>query len=154
MADEVCTGAQDRSFDVVIARDAGSHDPVLIPLRAPHQKVDARADTARTQDAVFIRDRHGLQRVERNAINLLRAEGNYVEVHTRDRRFVLRNSLRETITQLGEERFIQVNRHTAVNIGHLERVDCDSLELDGQCITLSRCYRENLMSHLNILCCR
>jgi two-component system LytT family response regulator len=95
-----------------------------------------------------------LQRVERNAINLLRAEGNYVEVHTRDRRFVLRNSLRETITQLGEERFIQVNRHTAVNIGHLERVDCDSLELDGQCITLSRCYRENLMSHLNILCCR
>ncbi|MFN8408697.1 MAG: hypothetical protein U0V45_05100 [Flavobacteriales bacterium] len=52
---------------------------------------------------------------------------------------------------MGEERFIQVNRHTAVNIGHPERVDCDSLELDGQCITLSRCYRENLMSHLNIL---
>lgn len=101
--------------------------------------------------AVFVRDRNGLQRVECGNITCLNADGNYVEIQTTERRFVLRTSLCDVVQQLCDKRFVRVNRQTAVNIDHITRVDYDSLLIGDKCITLSRNYRNDLLSRLHVL---
>jgi DNA-binding LytR/AlgR family response regulator len=102
------------------------------------------------QPVVFVRDRHGLHRVPQSAIRSLHAEGNYVELHCGHRRFVLRTSLRELMLQLGHA-FTQVNRNTAVNRQHVERVDPDSVTVDGMEHTLSRSFRSALLEGITVL---
>lgn len=139
----------------LVSTEAQDSDPVHFQdFPGAHPAHASTAATNLIPDVVYIRDRQGLLRVERGNIRLMQADGNYVEIHTVDRRFVLRNSLREVLNQLGTDRFVQVNRHTAVNVERLSRVDCDSLELDGQSVTLSRNYRANLLQHIEVLCGR
>ncbi len=122
--------------------------PRILPLSRHAPPQEPASNTSR---ALFLRDRNGLQRVERTDIRSLVADGNYVELHTIDKRFVLRNSLREVLMQLDDHRFVQVNRNTVINIDRLFRVDADSVEVDGQCLTLSRNFRNALIDRLNIL---
>jgi hypothetical protein len=44
-----------------------------------------------------------------------------------------------------------VNRPTAVNLDRRDRVDLDSVEVDGEVIVLSRSYRQGLLDRLRVL---
>ena len=123
---------------------------LILPLN-PRKPAGSAPAEEEPIDHIFIRDRSGLQRIGRNSILTLRADGNYVELHTLGKRFVVRTSLRDVIQQLGERRFPQVNRHTAVNLERLDRVDLDSVEVDGEVIVLSRSYRQGLLDRLRVL---
>lgn len=127
-------------------------DPIVLPLHRPATRPSER--DAGPEDMVFVRDRNGLQRVCRSCIGTLHADGNYVELRTPDKRYVLRTSLRDLIVQLGGHLFVQVNRNTAVNVQRLDRVDNDSVEVEGLTVTLSRNYRAELLQHLHVLCGR
>jgi len=126
-----------------------SSEPLILPIRQRRSESSVVEEDA--ADSVFVRDRCGLQRVCRSFILVLRADGNYVELLTTGKRFVLRTSLRDVIQQLGEQRFPQVNRNTAVNLDRLDRVDLDSVEVGGELITLSRSYRSALLDRLQVL---
>ncbi len=101
-------------------------------------------------EVVFIRDRQGLHRVRQNAIRSLHADGNYVELHCDRRRFVLRSSLRDVLLQFGHT-FVQVNRNTAVNVRHLERVDGDTVTVEGIIHILSRNFRSAVLERITVL---
>lgn len=107
--------------------------------------------TNRGDSPVFVRDHMGLHRIDRRDVSLLKTEGNYVELYTTARRYVLRNSLCEVLTQLGHDLFVQVNRNTAVNLQRIDRVDHDEVEMDGKSITLSRCFRTALLQRIRVL---
>ncbi len=143
---------QDLPVDGAARAAQAEHDTLILSL--PSRPSGQQQNMPRGVDPVFIRDKHGYQRLGRSCIQLLQADGNYVELHTAQQRFVLRTSLRELIHQLGEDRFVQVNRSTAVNVDHLERVDPDSVEVAGAVITLSRSYRQELLERLHVLCGR
>lgn len=139
-----------RSIDVREELLVDRNTPALEPAPRPVQAAAQRTKEA-FKKSVFVRDRNGLQRVECNSITMLNADGNYVEIHTADRRFVLRTSLSDVVQQLCDSRFVRVNRQTAVNVDHITRVDYDSLMMGAKCITLSRNYRADLLAHLHVL---
>ena len=99
---------------------------------------------------VYIRDRHGLCRVRMDSIHCIRADGNYVELLCDQRRFVLRTSLREMLLKFGMA-FVQVNRHTAVNVQRIQRVDCDSVTVEGSMHPLGRNFRGDLLDAITVL---
>jgi DNA-binding LytR/AlgR family response regulator len=102
----------------------------------------------------FVRDRTGLVRVPMASIRLVRAEGNYVELLTDHKRYMLRNSLGVVVAQLNDPRFIQVNRSTVVNIHRVQRVDHDAVEIDDELVSLSRGFRNPVLKSINVLCGR
>ena len=126
---------------------ATAGEPLVLHFPRRKPEVDDRPAPA----PLFIRDRNGLQRMDRAAIRSLVADGNYVEVHTAERRYVLRNSLREVVAQLDDPRFVQINRNTVINVERLQRVDADCVEVDDTSLTLSRNFRSALLDRLNIL---
>lgn len=99
---------------------------------------------------LFIRDRHGFCRVQLGTIHCVHADGNYVELDCGKRRFVLRTSLKAMLDQLGQA-FMQVNRSTAVNMHRLDRVDYDTVSVEGRIHSLGRNFRSELLEAITVL---
>lgn len=118
--------------------------PATAPIHLPPTRPEAPAEV------VFIRNHCGLHRVELGDICSVAADGNYVELQCGQRRFVLRMSLRLLINMLGAA-FVQVNRSTAVNVQFLERVDSDTVTVQGCLHSLGRNYRDALMAAIIVL---
>jgi len=141
---------------MTMSYDLRDHPSLLVqvmPDRTPATSI-RKGTGVPAETAVYVRSPNGLQRVCRTTIRCLCADGNYVEMRTDNKRFILRGSLCDVIRQLGTDGFPQVNRHTAVNLHRLDRVDHDSVELDGDVFTLSRSYRQALMDRLQVICGR
>ncbi len=101
--------------------------------------------------AVFLKDNKGLRRVMLSDMVYLEADGNYVEVHLRTGRVVLRNSMTEILKLLPEELFLLVNRSQAVNVLLVDGVGADEVTIGKRSFTLTRRYREGLLSQLPII---
>jgi two-component system LytT family response regulator len=113
--------------------------------------------TARAQsgccERLLVPDGDHLQLINVKDINWLESDDNYVHVHTRDRQYMLRRTLRDLLDQLGE-RFLRVHKSCAVNLAEvmtlepLFKGDYELLLRTGQRLRLSRRYKELVFERL------
>ncbi len=88
------------------------------------------ADAARAAAAPLLRTiRAGVgptvKMIPIERVVLIQAADKYVEVIATDGRALIRQSLRELMTQLDPERFVQIHRSTVVNLDHVESAHRD-----------------------------
>jgi DNA-binding LytR/AlgR family response regulator len=102
-------------------------------------------------DVYFVKDTRGLVRIDPSHIQYLQADGNYLELHLPDRRVVLRNSLAEVLKMLPPCLLCQVNRAQAVNIQHLDLIGPEEVRIGELAFTLSKHYREPLISCVQVI---
>jgi two-component system LytT family response regulator len=95
-----------------------------------------------------------LQLIDSSTIHWLEADDNYVHVHTAARAYLLRRTLQDLLTQLGEERFVRVHKSAAVNLAEIESLaplfkgDYELQLRSGRTLRLSRRYREILFARM------
>ncbi|HKT29356.1 LytTR family DNA-binding domain-containing protein [Dyella sp.] len=103
-------------------------------------------------ERLLVPDRERLQLIDVASIEWLEADDNYVHVHTSSRSYLLRRTLQDLLSQLGEQRFVRIHKSTAVNlscIGSLAPLfkgDCEIHLHNGRILRLSRRYREALFA--------
>ena len=89
-----------------------------------------------------------------NDIDWIEAEGNYVNVHTARKSYLLRESISSLEAQLDPKKFIRIHRSTIVNLSRVKELQSWShgeyhvILHDGTQLTLSRNYRDNLQNVL------
>jgi len=87
-------------------------------------------------------------------IDWIEAEGNYVNVHTAQKAYLLRESISSLEAQLDSKKFIRIHRSTIVHLSRIKELQSWShgeyrvILHDGTQLTLSRNYRENLQNVL------
>ena len=87
-------------------------------------------------------------------IDWIEAEGNYVNVHTAQKSYLLRESISSLEAQLDPKQFIRIHRSTIVTLRRIKELQSWShgeyrvILHDGTELTLSRNYRENLQNVL------
>lgn len=112
-----------------------------------------RAQTPRCE-RLLVPDGDRLQLIDAASIEWLEADDNYVHVHMASRTYLLRRTLQDLLSQLGEQRFVRIHRSTAVNLGSvgsltpLFKGDYDIHLRDGRTLRLSRRYREALFARM------
>jgi two-component system LytT family response regulator len=95
-----------------------------------------------------------LQLIETTSIQWLEADDNYVHVHTAARSYLLRRTLQDLLSQLGERHFARVHRSAAVNLAAIESLeslfkgDYEIRLRSGRVLRLSRRYREALFARM------
>jgi len=95
-----------------------------------------------------------LEPIESNTIHWLEADDNYVHVWTGERRYLLRRTLQDLLTQLGEQRFVRIHKSAAVNLAEIQSLtplfkgDYELQLRSGQTLRLSRRYRDALFSRM------
>jgi len=105
-------------------------------------------------ERLLVPDRDRLQLIDATSVEWLEADDNYVHVHTATRSYLLRRTLQDLLSQLGEQRFLRIHRSTAVNlacIGSLTPLFKGDYEIhlhNGRVLRLSRRYREALFARM------
>lgn len=95
-----------------------------------------------------------LQLIDATSIEWLEADDNYVHVHTTTRAYLLRRTLSDLLSQLGQQRFMRIHKSTVVNLGSIGSLtplfkgDYEIHLRNGRTLRLSRRYREALFARM------
>jgi two-component system, LytTR family, response regulator len=87
-------------------------------------------------------------------VEWIEAQGNYVALHVRKKKYLFRESISSLVTRLDPRRFQRIGRSAIVNIDYIRelqpwfRGDYKVILQDGSELKLSHRYRENLHKHL------
>lgn len=105
-------------------------------------------------ERLLVPERDRLQLIETASIEWLEADDNYVHVHACGRTYLLRRTLQDLLSQLGEQRFMRIHRSAVVNLGCIASLtplfkgDYEIHLHNGRVLRLSRRYREALFARM------
>jgi two-component system LytT family response regulator len=118
----------------------------------------AAVATARTQTdssgRLLVPEGERLVLIDSTSIASLEADDNYVHVHTPTRRYLLRRTLQDLLSQLGEQRFARIHKSAAVNVSAIASLtplfkgDYEVHLRDGRALRLSRRYKDQLFARM------
>ncbi|OIN55930.1 LytR/AlgR family response regulator transcription factor [Arsenicibacter rosenii] len=81
----------------------------------------------------------------RNVI-YLEADGNYTYICTKEKRYIIKKSLKSLLGSLSEQ-FQQCHKKYCINIDHLESIQKNTLHLDGDySVPISKFYKKNFLA--------
>lgn len=89
-----------------------------------------------------------------DGIDWAEAEGNYVRLHVGAESYLVRQTMVEVLTTLGETRFVRIHRSRLVNVGRIDELrvagggECDVVLRSGIRLGVSRTARESLQQRL------
>jgi two-component system, LytTR family, response regulator len=113
----------------------------------------ARAQTC-AGDRLLVPEAGEFRLIETASIEWLEADDNYVHVHTPTRSYLLRRTLQDLLTQLGEGQFARIHKSAAVNLAAVKGLaplfkgDHDVYLRSGKTLRLSRRYKDALFSRM------
>ena len=105
-------------------------------------------------ERLLVPDGERLQLIDAASIEWLEADDNYVHVHTAARNYLLRRTLQDLLSQLGEQRFVRIHKSTAVNLGSVASLtplfkgDYEIPLHNGRVLRLSRRYRVAIFARM------
>lgn len=100
-------------------------------------------------DCIYVKEGHLFVKVPLKDLLWIKSEGNYLELHTLERRFVVRSSLKEFMEKLPDPQFFRVHKSFAINLKHVDAIDNAIVIVAGETIPLGRNYRDLLLKYLN-----
>lgn len=103
-----------------------------------------------TQDCIFIRDSYMFVKLRIEDIIYIKSDKNYLEVHLRKNRRLVRGKLSQFLQRLPENRFMQIHRSYAINVKEIESFGGGYVEVAGQELPLGNQYRDELKRRINV----
>jgi DNA-binding LytR/AlgR family response regulator len=73
-------------------------------------------------------------------IIFMKADNNYVEIHTSNKIYIDRNSLENLNDKMQSEDFIRIHRSYIVNKNHIKSLTINEIEIGNQKLPISRNY--------------
>ena len=113
----------------------------------------ARAQT-NSSERLLVPENGQLLLIESAVIEWIEADDNYVHLHTAQRNYLLRRTLQDLLSQLGERQFARIHKSTAVNVSAIAALvplfkgDHEIQLRSGTILRLSRRYRDALVDRM------
>ena len=112
----------------------------------PFKKADVYAavsialESVQSKNTVYFsfKDGYSDTRIDVDDIIYAESEGNYINLFTARKRFLLRNSLEWLLENLPAEQFIRVHRSYAINNKRIEKISSQNVVVSGKEIPVSR----------------
>jgi len=103
-----------------------------------------------TVDSVFIKSGPQTYHVKINDILYLEKDGNYITVHLKDKKILIRENMADIFDIIPPEDFIRVHKSFVVAIKHISMIEVHQLSMNNQKIPIGSTYREQLKTKLGI----
>jgi DNA-binding LytR/AlgR family response regulator len=113
------------------------------------QKAD-KEQFLQMEDYIFIKQQYKFVKFKLCEILFAEADNNYVNLHTRSQKFVVRLSLADLVDRLHFPRFIRIHRSFAVNLDEISSFDDQEVKIGLHEIPIGRNYRQDFLDHFNL----
>ncbi|WP_192349014.1 LytTR family DNA-binding domain-containing protein [Algoriphagus sp. Y33] len=91
-----------------------------------------------------IRDKGYMVSVQEDDILILKADGLYTKVFTKEKQYTIRDILKNVVSHLPDERFIRVHKSYIINISHVKSLNSKELVVESHIIPIRRGYYQEL----------
>lgn len=113
---------------------------------------EAAAPAPAPETALFVKEHNmSYTRLHLDALLWIRSEGNYLELHTANKRFLIRSSLRDFLTRYAHIPLVRTHKSHAVRLPAIEHIHHSTVTVAGSEIPLSRNFREQLLQKVERL---
>ena len=114
-------------------------------------KSTVTANNLTPDSAIYIKEGLHFVKVKFSDILYLECEHVYVKVHTLKQTFLVRTSLQEYLEYFNDTYFFRIHRCYAINLEHIQRVNGESVILNGLTLPVGKSYREQLLHKLKLI---
>jgi len=102
------------------------------------------------EPAVFIKSGPQTYQVKVADILYLEKDGNYITVHLKDKKILIRENMTDIFEIVPEEGFVRVHKSFVVAVKHITMIEVHQLIINGEKIPIGGTYRDNLRTRLGL----
>ena len=115
------------------------------------KKVMARMEGSKSKSLpfLFIKDRGVFNKVLIDEILYVQSASEYVSIHTKDKRVILYSSMDGILSKLNS-RFMRIHRSSIVNLDKIDKIDGNTVDVNGNQLFISKTYHDGLMQSLGL----
>lgn len=104
------------------------------------------------KDCLFVKKKDNFIKVKLEDIKYLKTEGNYINIVVGAKeKHLIRNSIKNIMSFLPDEMFIQTHKSFLINLNHLDQFSYNQVTIEGEEIPLSKNYRDLLFTKMRTL---
>lgn len=117
------------------------------------QVFDSQEEVVLASTCFFVKDRSKLVKIKLEEILWVEVEDKYCMIHTKDRKFALRQSLKDLAKKLDTSIFVQTHRSFIVNALEIDDIDLSLfvVRINGTEVPLGRAHKEEFIKRLQML---
>jgi DNA-binding LytR/AlgR family response regulator len=115
----------------------------LLTLKEQHSFTE---ETSIDLNSDFIFVKSGVQRIKLyfNEVSHIQGLKDYAIIHTANKRIILKGSVKAMLTIFPQKRFIRVHKSFIINLGKVNRLERNTIVLNGYQIPIGRNFKEEL----------
>ncbi|MFN8713767.1 MAG: LytR/AlgR family response regulator transcription factor [Bacteroidota bacterium] len=102
-------------------------------------------------DFVFVRSQNQLVKIKLDDILFIQALGDYITIHTTDKRFTVHMTLRGVEEKLPSSRFLRIHRSWIAALPHIDSVEENVAKIGSNSIPIGEQYRPLLIRRIHLL---
>jgi DNA-binding LytR/AlgR family response regulator len=112
-------------------------------------KPTAEKELASEDDSIFLKDSGKIHKIHLNEIMYIESDGDYLKFYTKEKKVMVRGSLKSWEKSLPERQFIRIHNSYIVAINAIKSFTTYAVDLGGIELPISRGYREKVLLALN-----
>lgn len=114
-------------------------------------KTDKPNQQEEDKDHLFIKSNGMLHKLNYNEILYIAAAVDYIEVQTSTKKYLVHSSMNKTEAKLPKDKFFRIHRSTIINVGHINRIDKDFVEIGQETVKIAPGKKEAFLKFINSL---
>lgn len=87
---------------------------------------------------LFLKDGDRFKKVLETEIMYVESNHVYLDIHTTEKKIVIRSTVDDFLEQLSPERFVKIGRSYIININHVESFNSEFVEINGTSLHISK----------------
>lgn len=97
-----------------------------------------------TEKYFFVKDGYSLVRIEKDDINFIKSEGNYLKVYYNDKKLMTRMTFDQIMEKLPSNSFIRVHNSYIININKIEKIEDQQAFICNTAVPISTKHKKKL----------
>ena len=99
---------------------------------------------SQTEKSIFVKDGYSLVRIEKDDINFIKSEGNYLKIYYKDQKIMTRMTFDQIMEKLPSSSFIRVHYSYIININKIEKIEDQQAYISNKVIPISTKHKKKL----------
>ena len=99
----------------------------------------------------YIKDRTKMSKVNTDDILYLEGSNNYTIVHTKEKKFVISQTLKRVALSMNPSQFVRIHKSAMVNLEKIDEIVDAHVVIFGAKLAIGRTYRSGLMARLDTI---
>lgn len=132
-------------FDRFLKAVNKAHKQYLLEKEAP-QKPQETATTG----FILLKSGNLLHKVKLEEILYMVKDGNYVHVHTLQKKILIRLNMNDIFNLVPASAFVRIHKSFVVALTHIETLEVHQVTIKGEKIPIGSTYRDELLMRLNV----